>query len=191
MTWPASLIDKQFANRKRSAPTPQIRTSTMSPCSRGAISRALGRHALPLSSRSCSRRLVPANLRRFRTLSSVAKSAASVQQLRPNLPRRFSTSRFRQSQIPSEELTDLLPICCPGCGAPSQTIVPDEPGYYSESRKQTRKLLASRRDTIERQTTDSEAVAESVSGERFSEDAALQQGSAEGEVAAPRPIQGK
>ena len=35
-----------------------------------------------------------------------------------------------------------LPLCCPGCGAYSQTIDPNEPGYYDEGRKQVRKHRA-------------------------------------------------
>lgn len=35
-----------------------------------------------------------------------------------------------------------LPICCPGCGAYSQTVDPDQPGYYGKTRKQTRKRFA-------------------------------------------------
>lgn len=183
------LSISNFASRKRSAPTPQICTSTMSPCSRGAISQALGRFALPLSSKPCLHRIATANLPRFRTLSAVAKSAASAQQLRPNLCRGFSTSCFLQSRVPPEELTEVLPICCPGCGAPSQTIEPNEPGYYSTGRKQTRKLLASRGDAIGRQATDLGDVAEPISGGSSLEDAELQQRS--GELPAPKPIQGK
>ncbi|EAW06892.1 uncharacterized protein ACLA_085890 [Aspergillus clavatus NRRL 1] len=37
---------------------------------------------------------------------------------------------------------NILPVCCPGCGAYAQTVEPNEPGYYGKSRKQTRKLLS-------------------------------------------------
>ncbi|KAL2811086.1 telomere stability and silencing-domain-containing protein [Aspergillus granulosus] len=37
-----------------------------------------------------------------------------------------------------EDIESTLPLCCPGCGAYSQTVEPDEPGYYSKTRKQTR-----------------------------------------------------
>lgn len=163
----------------------------MSPYSRRVISRALGYHVLPLSSRPCPRRLIPASLSQLRIVPSVANSSASAQQLRPNLPRCFSTSRSRQSQTPSENLTDVLPICCPGCGAFSQTIEPNEPGYYSESRKQTRKLLASRRDALERQVTESGDAAESIARDSGSEDITQQQRDIEDELAAPKPIQGQ
>lgn len=161
----------------------------MSP-SRGAISRALKHHALPLSPRHCPRRSIPAFLSRTRTLSSVANSATCAHHPRPNLFRRFSTTHFHQSQASPEEFTDFLPICCPGCGAPSHTIEPDEPGYYSKNRKQTRKLLASRRDAVEGQEKNSGDVVESVSGDNDSEDVALQQRDVEDELAAPKPIQG-
>ncbi|KAL3446570.1 hypothetical protein BJX65DRAFT_278791 [Aspergillus insuetus] len=39
---------------------------------------------------------------------------------------------------PLEDFESSLPLCCPGCGAYSQTVEPNEPGYYSKTRKQTR-----------------------------------------------------
>ena len=36
---------------------------------------------------------------------------------------------------------DVLPICCPGCGAYSQTVEPNEPGYYNRTRKQVRRTV--------------------------------------------------
>jgi hypothetical protein len=70
-----------------------------------------------------------------------------------NQCRKFSSSRLLQQQVIIENLTDVLPTCCPGCGAFSQTIEPNEPGYYSASRKQTRKLLASKKEAIEQSNT--------------------------------------
>lgn len=56
---------------------------------------------------------------------------------------RSSSSSTLQPSGKSLELpADALPICCPGCGAYAQTVEPNEPGYYSKSRKQTRKLFA-------------------------------------------------
>ncbi|KAJ0416175.1 telomere stability and silencing-domain-containing protein [Aspergillus carlsbadensis] len=39
---------------------------------------------------------------------------------------------------PPEDFESSLPLCCPGCGAYSQIVEPNEPGYYNKSRKQTR-----------------------------------------------------
>ncbi|KAL3461358.1 telomere stability and silencing-domain-containing protein [Aspergillus heterothallicus] len=36
-----------------------------------------------------------------------------------------------------EGFESTLPLCCLGCGAYSQTVEPNEPGYYSKTRKQT------------------------------------------------------
>ncbi|KAL3479482.1 telomere stability and silencing-domain-containing protein [Aspergillus californicus] len=35
-----------------------------------------------------------------------------------------------------------LPVCCPGCGAYSQTVEPNEAGYYSKTKKRTLELLS-------------------------------------------------
>ncbi|KAK4983538.1 Mitochondrial ribosome small subunit biogenesis protein [Elasticomyces elasticus] len=37
-----------------------------------------------------------------------------------------------------------LPLSCPGCGAPSQTVAPDEAGYYSKTRSAVRVFLSDR-----------------------------------------------
>ncbi|KKK23599.1 hypothetical protein ARAM_007103 [Aspergillus rambellii] len=42
----------------------------------------------------------------------------------------------------SELVGSVLPVCCPGCGAYAQTVEANEPGYYSKTRKQTRRLLS-------------------------------------------------
>ncbi|GES61072.1 circularly permuted YqeH GTPase [Aspergillus terreus] len=53
------------------------------------------------------------------------------------------------SHIKSPELVEsVLPICCPGCGAYAQTVEPNEPGYYSKTRKQTRKLLSETKQVV-------------------------------------------
>jgi hypothetical protein len=44
---------------------------------------------------------------------------------------------------------DLLPVCCPGCGAYAQIFDPNKPGYYSRSRKKTRKLWDKTKKAIE------------------------------------------
>jgi hypothetical protein len=45
---------------------------------------------------------------------------------------------------------DILPVCCPGCGAYAHTSDPNEPGYYSRSRKKARKLWDKTKKAIER-----------------------------------------
>jgi hypothetical protein len=72
---------------------------------------------------------------------------------------------------------DVLPVCCPGCGAFSQVIDPDQPGYYSKSRKsrkQARKPLASKEGVTELPDSPIQDQAHSID-----------------ESAAPKPIQGK
>ncbi|KAL1859989.1 Mitochondrial ribosome small subunit biogenesis protein [Paecilomyces lecythidis] len=83
---------------------------------------------------------------------------------------------------PLELDKELLPICCPGCGAYSQTIDPNEPGYYSKTRKKTRKVLnktkrlAEERDKLllspAIETSTGNQDAESASGTRAVEDTA-------------------
>jgi hypothetical protein len=34
-----------------------------------------------------------------------------------------------------------LPLSCPGCGAPTQTVLPNEPGFYTPTRKGLQKHL--------------------------------------------------
>lgn len=43
---------------------------------------------------------------------------------------------------PSRSVEDVLPVCCPGCGAYAQTVEPNEPGYYGKTRKHVRKLIS-------------------------------------------------
>jgi hypothetical protein len=73
-------------------------------------------------------------------------------------------------------VTEVLPVCCPGCGAFSQTVEPDEPGYYNTSRKQTRKLLAASKQTLELDNNDTVEV---------------HQNDTINDSEPPRPIQGK
>ncbi|KAG0159747.1 hypothetical protein PDIDSM_7271 [Penicillium digitatum] len=86
------------------------------------------------------------------------ESAASAPKVDSSIP--SSTAFFTivrratiQKQPPYkpqvDTLADSLPVCCPGCGAFSQTVEANEPGYYGTSRKQIRKLLAVRKEAIE------------------------------------------
>ncbi|KAL5334751.1 hypothetical protein BJX70DRAFT_349474 [Aspergillus crustosus] len=61
----------------------------------------------------------------------------------------LSTTQTRSCSTTPSEATKapdpvqaIIPICCPGCGAYSQTVEPNEAGYYGKPRKQTRKLLS-------------------------------------------------
>lgn len=161
----------------------------MSACSRGAIWRALTHNIRLTSSRLCRQRLVSFFLAQHRIARPGPVPASHFQRPTLNLPRYFSTIGLRQSQTPDEDITNVLPTCCPGCGAFSQTIEPNEPGYYSKSRKQTRKLLASRKTANEQHDTESGDTAVSVAGDK-TEDAEQQNCEIEEELAAPKPFQG-
>ena len=47
-----------------------------------------------------------------------------------------SHSRLKPSQL------SKLPILCPGCGAFTQTISPEQPGFYGTNRKSVRAFMA-------------------------------------------------
>ena len=131
--------------------------TTMSLCARGALSRALRPDGLRFTSNICSRRLTYSIHSRCRAAPLVIHHSSLVDRSR-NQCRKFSSSHLLQEQVNIENLTDVLPTCCPGCGAFSQTIEPNEPGYYSASRKQTRKLLASKKEAIEQSNTAEDAT---------------------------------
>ena len=96
----------------------------------------------------------------------------------------------------AEELAEALPVCCPGCGAFTQTIEPEEPGYYGGNRKQTRKLIASHKGTADKEfpaieATKSTEVADDVAiREEAISDLLPQQVDAAEEPTAPVPTQG-
>lgn len=152
----------------------------MSACSRGALSRALRPEVLRLKPRYP--RQLPLTTPLFR---STLPTAISITRHNLYTTRLFSTTRF-QRQATVENLTDVLPICCPGCGAFSQTVEPDEPGYYGASRKQTRKLLASRQKAIEERST--EVKIEGVP--TVQDELSVHESHEKNEMVAPRPIQG-
>jgi hypothetical protein len=77
----------------------------------------------------------PRSLRPEATLCLNFQSSLSGRQLR-NL-----STNTPISTKPQGHVEPVLPVCCPGCGAYSQTVEPNEPGYYGKTRKQTRKLL--------------------------------------------------
>ncbi|KAH8435040.1 uncharacterized protein LDX57_012669 [Aspergillus melleus] len=63
----------------------------------------------------------------------------------PFKQQRLFSSTTPSHTIPSLRAEEFLPVCCPGCGAYSQTLDPEEAGYYGEARKQTRKFLSEAR----------------------------------------------
>lgn len=162
----------------------------MSHCSRGAISRTL-RLDVRLASKTCPRQLANTFYPCVRLPPSVAKPFTRAGQQTRNPLRAFSTTRSHPSQAPVEELTDVLPACCPGCGAFSQTIEPNEPGYYSESRKQIRKLLATKRDTIAAQYKETQNASVENLISNALKDFAKPQTEPTEDSPVPRPIQGK
>lgn len=152
----------------------------MSLCARGALSRALRLDSLRFGSRTCSLRLPTAIYSRCRAATLTPNSSTISQ--RHNQCRKFTTSRPRKAETDAENLIDVLPTCCPGCGAFSQTIEPNEPGYYSSSRKQTRMLLASKREAIEQSNTGEDATHAVTEESNLGMDA---------QPTAPIPIQGR
>lgn len=162
----------------------------MSPCSRGAISRTL-RLDVRLASKACPRQLANSFYPWFRLTPSVAKPFTRIGQQARNPLRAFSTTRSHPSQAPVEDLTNVLPECCPGCGAFSQTIEPNEPGYYSEGRKQIRKLLASKKDTIAVLYKGSQNASVEDLITNALKDLAKPQTESTDNSPVPRPIQGK
>ncbi|KAL4820686.1 hypothetical protein BDW67DRAFT_153006 [Aspergillus spinulosporus] len=71
--------------------------------------------------------------------------------------RRQSTSTSNPV-LSTEPTPAVLPLCCPGCGAYSQTVEPNEPGFYSKTRKQTRKLLLEARKEPLKESATQDAV---------------------------------
>ena len=157
----------------------------MSLCSRGAVFRNPRLNLL---------RLLPRSILRSRaqtpfSQSRVAPQPKGLADLRRQC-RCFSTTRLQREQLPTEPqtgaLADSLPVCCPGCGAFSQTVEANEPGYYGTSRKQIRKLLAVRKEAIEyKNKQQNEGI--------FTEGGNLsaQQSDAIEDAVPPKPIQGR
>lgn len=46
------------------------------------------------------------------------------------IPHRVLSTAAATHENPVTSIEDLLPVCCPGCGAYSQIVEPNEPGYY-------------------------------------------------------------
>ncbi|KAE8373799.1 hypothetical protein BDV26DRAFT_271270 [Aspergillus bertholletiae] len=109
-----------------------------------------------------------------------------------NEPQRRLLSSGPLLYAKSSELTGrILPVCCPGCGAYAQTIEPGEPGYYSKTRKQTRKLLSETEQATSVQDGETGEVSDlKTEGERAA--STIQQLIKESveEAAAPKPGHG-
>ncbi|KAJ5597450.1 hypothetical protein N7537_007534 [Penicillium hordei] len=155
----------------------------MSLCSRGAVFRNPRLNLLRLFPRTIPRS-------QAQTLFSSSRAAPQSEVL-TDLRRQcrcFSTTRFQREQPQAEPqvdtLTDSLPVCCPGCGAFSQTVEANEPGYYGTSRKQIRKLLAVRKEAIEYKNTQQN---DAITTER--NNLSAQQNDAIVEAVPPKPIQ--
>lgn len=167
----------------------------MSPCSRGAISRALRLGSLRWHPKPCNSLLKTTVTPLLRTVPSQMSCGSIATQIRIS-PRSFSTTPFQRKEVTAEELAEVLPVCCPGCGAFTQTVEPDEPGYYGGNRKQTRKLIASHKGTTDKENVAPEArepteVAESaVIEEKAASDPLPEQTGATEEQTAPLPTQG-
>ncbi|THY29082.1 hypothetical protein D6D00_03837 [Aureobasidium pullulans] len=72
------------------------------------------------------------------SLSIAAKRLSSTEAASPVQDQHDLTERF-QSEI--KQKTRKLPLSCPGCGAPSQTVAPEEAGFYSLGRSAVKKFV--------------------------------------------------
>ncbi|KAJ5349852.1 hypothetical protein N7541_007579 [Penicillium brevicompactum] len=109
----------------------------MSLCTRGVLFRNPKLNLMRLGSINLTRFPTQTVLHRLR----IAPPSIVVPERR-NQCRNFSVTHTRREEALSDSAADVLPVCCPGCGAFSQIVEANEPGYYDPSRKQTRKLLA-------------------------------------------------
>lgn len=98
------------------------------------------RVARPIISHS-SNPAPPSSGRQQRNFSSISSLASDPRESTPESTRPVSEPTGPISES-AEAIESTLPVCCPGCGAYSQTVDPNEPGYYSKARKLTRKSLA-------------------------------------------------
>lgn len=93
----------------------------------------------------------------------------SVLALRPSIsfssssPKRFSSTDAVPVADGQHDLTQLkqktrkLPLSCPGCGAPSQTVAPEEAGFYTLTRSAVKKFVqddAKKEDLVFQATLD-------------------------------------
>ncbi|RAH46092.1 uncharacterized protein BO95DRAFT_514193 [Aspergillus brunneoviolaceus CBS 621.78] len=123
-------------------------------------------------------RIVPRTTRIFRLpsqLQSRAKPLPLYLLTRPEvLARRKPTSQYLSKELRNYSTTDSppdisssiypdsLPVCCPGCGAYTQTVEPAEPGYYSKTRKHVRKLGQEAQQLVAAPDAEGEKAAERI-----------------------------
>ncbi|KAK4655940.1 hypothetical protein QC762_306860 [Podospora pseudocomata] len=118
----------------------------------------------------------------FRSLSTVANaphSRPSIPHHRQNAPCQFrqlrrlheQSSGLEHTSDAPEEITSLevapkkkLPPQCHGCGALSQTAVPDEAGYYDMSRKSIRQYLGLDKTTKPDKLEQNDIIKDALSG---------------------------
>ncbi|KAJ5088829.1 hypothetical protein N7456_012445 [Penicillium angulare] len=159
----------------------------MSPCSRGAISRALRLGSLRYNVQPTFRQLIPSI-----HLSTTATLPQTSFKPRLAIPRNsrqaFSTTPPQCRQISPAEFATALPICCPGCGAFTQTIEPEEPGYYGGGRRQTRKLLARRKNEADKEASEV-AVKEALDTDEIPLETSSVEDGLSGEPIVPKPSQ--
>jgi hypothetical protein len=86
-----------------------------------------------------------------------------LQRLAPT--RRLHTGPETIQVSKSHSASALLPVSCPGCGALTQWVEPDEPGFYTISRRSIKSFLRdaspqpARNDELESNLQDSEGQA--------------------------------
>lgn len=115
------------------------------------------------------------NVTRVPTQSVLQRLRITTQNIavaeRRNQCRNFSVTHSRHAEALADSATDALPVCCPGCGAFSQIVEANEPGYYDPSRKQTRKLIAVAKGTNQhKESAHDEATTYETSDDKISVD---------------------
>ncbi|OJJ49175.1 hypothetical protein ASPZODRAFT_111814 [Penicilliopsis zonata CBS 506.65] len=105
---------------------------------------------IPLTKQFCPS---PRHGRTFSSLTYLAQSQLSSKRI-PGYSQSIRTqqrclsTKIEASELPPEVIHELLPLCCPGCGAYSQTVEPNEPGYYNLNTRQSRKLIHERKKDL-------------------------------------------
>ncbi|KAK0674486.1 hypothetical protein QBC41DRAFT_360903 [Cercophora samala] len=177
---PAATLAKKRASSSTSNPSNRYFQIMHIRPARTASSRWLGSvfNAERPTSTSVPLYLCPA----FRSLSTVANaphSRPSIPHHRQHAPCQFQQLRRLHEQSSSPEHTSdapegipsfevapkkTLPPQCTGCGALSQTAVPDEAGYYDLSRKSIRQYLGLDKTTKPDKSQQEDIIKQALSG---------------------------
>ncbi|KAI4716579.1 hypothetical protein E4T48_07242 [Aureobasidium sp. EXF-10727] len=91
------------------------------------------------------------------SLSSLNLGAKRLSSTEASLPAHDQHDLIQRKQNETKQKTLRLPLSCPGCGAPSQTVAPEEAGFYKLSRSAVRKFVqddAKKEDLIFQATLD-------------------------------------